>query len=172
MLSTSGGGQAWGFRWTGTANAGVLPEYFKEQNGAWTAVSAAAVPGETWLVDQTFPGAARGAASDLDLSGNSPWASSHWSAGPFTVTLADGSIVDYVWYKFIDQPAIVRLGLSASTRAQLQTLVESMHAQFGVNGLTIASPTSGKLVTVDPAQLVAPPTGMEKGYVPIVIRQR
>jgi hypothetical protein len=35
----------------------------------------------------------------------------------------------------------------------------------------MAPPTRGKLVSLDPALLVTPPTGMEVGYVPIVTGQ-
>jgi hypothetical protein len=173
VFVTPGGGQAWGIGWTAAATeAGVLPEYYKEQGNAWTAVPASQVPSETWLANQSFPRAARGAVGELDQSGNSPWASARWSAGPFIAVLADGSSVDYAWYKFVDQPAIARLGLSPAVKLQLQTFVESLHEHSGVSGLTIAPPTSGKLATLDAAQIVTPPAGMEKGYVPVVIRQR
>ena len=33
------------------------------------------------------------------------------------VTLNDGSVVRYTWYRFVDQPAIAALGLSESQRA-------------------------------------------------------
>jgi hypothetical protein len=79
--------------------------------------------------------------------------------------------VDYVWYKFIDQPAIQRLGLSDVERNKLQMFVESLHANSGVEGPTFAAPTSGTLAMIDPTQLVMPPTGFEVGYVPIVISQ-
>ncbi len=64
-----------------------------------------------------------------------------------------------------------RLGLSAPVLQQLQTFVESLHQQSGLNGVSIPAPTFGTLATLDPAQLVTPPTGLEKGYVPIVVRQ-
>jgi hypothetical protein len=35
----------------------------------------------------------------------------------------------------------------------------------------MAPPTSGALVTLDPALIVTPPKGLEVGYVPIVTRQ-
>jgi hypothetical protein len=36
----------------------------------------------------------------------------------------------------------------------------------------MSPPSSGTLVTLDPALLVTPPEGMEVGYVPIVTAQR
>ena len=122
------------------------------------------------VADQSFRRTTKGSVAALNTSG-ATWSSAKWAAGPFTVAVSDGSSVDYVWYKFVDQPAIRRLGLSASVLAQLQTWVESLHAASGVNGLTIAAPSAGTLTTLDPALLVAPPAGFEKGYVPIVIKQ-
>ena len=81
-------------------------------------------------------------------------------------------MLDYVWYRFIDQPAITRLGLSAPELAKLQTSVESLHQNSGTFGIGAAAPTSGTLVTSESAQLVTPPAGLERGYVPIAIRQR
>ena len=96
--------------------------------------------------------------------------SARWAAGPFTTTLNNGSVVDYVWYRFIDQPAIMNLGLSAADRTKLQTWAESVHAQ-GVS-LTIAPPSSGQLASFDPGILVTPPAGLTRGYVPLAIGQR
>lgn len=167
---TSGGGDAFTLKWAANMTAGTLPEYFKLVNGTWKAVPASDVPRTTWLADQSFRKTVRGSVAALSTSGVS-WTSAKWAAGPFTVSLSDGSSVDYVWYKFVDQPAIRRLGLSAAVLAQVQTWVESLHAASGVNGLTIAAPSAGTLTTLDPALIVTPPAGFEKGYVPIVIKQ-
>ena len=88
------------------------------------------------------------------------------------VEILDGSTVQYVWYRFVDQPAIARLGLSSEVKAKLQAFAESLHAHSGLNGVTMAAPASAGLATLDSAQLVTPPTGLEKGYVPVVISQR
>lgn len=69
-------------------------------------------------------------------------------------------MVEYVWYRFIDQPAIARLGLNPDDLQRLQAFVEAWHA------------ASGTLVSLDAAQFVTPPAGLEIGYVPIVIGQR
>lgn len=167
-----GGSLQYGYAWT-SGDAGVFPEYFKETATGWRAVPESSVPRETWLKDQTFSQQGKGTFPSLNTtSATSPWSSAGWAAGPFSATLSDGSIVDYVWYRFVDQPAIKRLGLSDAVRAQLQTFVESLHERFGANGLTIAAPASGSLATLDPGQLVTPPPGMSKGYVPIAIGQR
>jgi hypothetical protein len=171
-VTSVSGGSGWGFHWsTGASRLGALPEYYVETGSGWKAVAASAVPAETGLTAQTFPRAVARSAPALDRSSTSPWAAAKASAGPFTVKLIDGSTVQYVWYRFVDQPAIARLGLSAAVRTKLQAFAESLHTRSGVNGITLAAPSS-PLATLDPAQLVTPPAGLEKGYVPVVISQR
>ncbi len=165
-------GPAFGMAWAGAMEPGVFAEYFRETGSTWTPVAASEVPRETWLVDQTFRPAPRGVYPDLNTSAGSPWASTFWRAGPFTAALNDGSFVDYVWYKFVEQPAIRRLGLSAGELQDLQALVEDLHASYGTSGPTIPPPTGGALAMIDPALIVSPPSGLEVGYVPIIIRQR
>lgn len=133
---------------------------------------ALGVPRTTWLVDQVFPALSRSSFPGVNQSPGSPWEPARWAAGPFTATLADGSAVDYVWYRFVDQPAIARLGLGASQLDKLQQFAASLHEHWGVAGPSLAMPSSGTLATLDPAQIVTPPAGLENGYVPIVIRQR
>ena len=41
----------------------------------------------------------------------------------------------------------------------------------GVNGVSFAPPSSGTLATIQTTVFVTPPTGLEAGYIPIVIRQ-
>ncbi|MGH7582243.1 MAG: Ig-like domain-containing protein [Gemmatimonadales bacterium] len=168
---TTGGGVGLGMRWTGAMTPGVFPEYYVESGGTWSPVAASSVPRTTWLQDQTFTPLARSSYPAVDQSAGSPWTSTHWSAGPFSVALRDGSVLDYVWYRFVDQPAIARLGLSDPELQQLQAFVVSLHQHSGVSGLAIPPLSSGQLVTMDPALFVTPPAGMENGYVPVVIDQ-
>lgn len=173
-VPTAGGAAALGMEWeaAGTLEAGVFPEYYRETSpGVWTAVPASEVPRETWLADQTFAAKPRGSFPDLDVSASGPFSSADWSAGPFTAALSDGSTVEYVWYRFVDQPAIARLGLADSVRTQLQAFVTSFHEHSGTQGVTMAAPSAGTLAAVDAALIVSPPAGLELGYVPIVIRQ-
>jgi len=171
VVTTGGGGQALGMRWAGAMEHGVFPEYYEQTGATWTPVAASQVPRTTWLQDQQFTAPQRGSYPAVDQSGGSPWTSTRWSAGPFTATLGDGSVVEYVWYRFIDQPAIARLGLPDSVAQQVQTFVESLHQHSGLAGLAIPAPSSGRLATLDPGLFVVPPTGLEYGYVPIVIGQ-
>jgi len=99
-------------------------------------------------------------------------------AGPFKVRLADGSVVTYYWYRFIDQPAFWQYtrpgdpnGWSAEKKAKLQALVEKIHATWPIDRDYMAPPAFGRLVKLDPALIVTPPPGLEVGYVPIVVRQ-
>lgn len=165
------GGYTFGLQWGGEMPIGVVPEYYKQVSGTWTAILPTDVPRQSWLSDQSFPRAVMKPFPPLDTGPSSPWTSAGWAAGPFSTTLSDGSIADYVWYKFVDQPAIKRLGLSDAVRQRLQTWVESLHAQ-GTNAFTVPAPSMGTLATIDPALIVMPPAGLMRGYVPIVIRQR
>jgi hypothetical protein len=171
VVPSGGGSGALGMTWSGLEE-GVLPEYYRHAGSAWVPVSADAVPAETGLEHLTFPPAPRGSFPPLDLTTGTPWDPSHWAAGPFSVALSDGSSVQYVWYRFVDQPAIARLGLADSVRQRLQDFVAAWQAASGTQGMTIAAPSSGTLASLDPALLVSPPAGLEQGYVPIVISQQ
>ena len=89
----------------------------------------------------------------------------------FEPEIAQASLAEPIQAVFIDQPAITRLGLDASELTQLQSWAESLHANAGVNGVSFGPPSSGTLATIQATALVTPPTGLEAGYVPIVIRQ-
>ena len=147
----------------------TLPEYFRELRGDWIAIPSTQVPSETGLTTATFTPKARNSAATLN---STTWNSSVWASPMMTATLNDGSTVDYVWYRFVDQPAIARLGLASDVLQTLQAFVTSLHQQSGVNGVTIAGPTAGRLATLDPGLIVTPPAGLTFGYVPVVIRQR
>jgi hypothetical protein len=166
--TNSGGGYWYGLEWGAGATAGTIPEYYKKVGATWVAIPESQVPRRTWLSDQVFPQLPRGTITPLSTTSGSPWASSTWAAGPFSATLSDGSVVDYVWYKFVDQPAIARLNLSESDKARIQAWVESLHGQ---SSLGIPGPTTGTLATIDAGHLVTPPAGLGVGYVPIVIAQ-
>ena len=91
--------------------------------------------------------------------------------GPFMVTLADGSLVTYSWYRFIDQPSFQQYDWSEAKKEKLQSFVEQIHANWPIDRDYMAPPSSGELVTLNTALLVTPPKGLEVGYVPIVTRQ-
>ena len=170
-VTNSAGAPAFGLTWTAPLEPGVLPEYYREVGNTWEPIPASQVPGATGLASETFAPAVASPPPALSTAAGTPWASSGWSAGPFTARLGDGSRVDYVWYRFIDQPAITRLSLDAPTRQRLQAFAESLHQATGLTGVTFAAPSAGTLAALEAAQLVTPPPGLEKGYVPIAISQ-
>jgi hypothetical protein len=85
--------------------------------------------------------------------------------------LGDGSVVTYYWYRFADQPALLNADLTAEEREAMQRRVEKIHRSWKLDRDYLPPPTVGKLAEIDPALVVAPPPGLEAGYVPIVTRQ-
>jgi len=85
--------------------------------------------------------------------------------------LGDGSVVTYYWYRFADQPALLNADLTPEEREAVQTRVEKLHRSWKLDRDYLPPPTVGKLAEIDPALVVAPPPGLEAGYVPIVTRQ-
>lgn len=172
-VTTGGGTPAVGLQWTGDLEIGVFPEYYKETGATWTAVPVSEVPRTTWLIDQTFPLQPRGSYPRVSTSASAPFDQAMWApgGGPFTTALADGSIVEYAWYRFVDQPAIARLNLPTEVLDKLQAFVESFHANAGTAGPSIGPPSAGTLATLDPALFVTPPAGLSLGYVPVILRQ-
>ncbi len=148
---------------------GLFPQYYKHVGEERIAVAAADVPAETQLPAQEFKLAGRGEPYTSPSTG--AWSRPGPKLGPFTVKLADGSLVTYSWYRFVDQPPFQQYDWSEEKKAKLQALVEKLHANWPIDRDYMAPPSHGSLVTLDPALLVTPPKGLEAGYVPIVTRQ-
>jgi len=148
---------------------GFFPQYFKDVGDKLVAITAADVPAETGLLTQEFKLAERGEPFTSPDAG--AWNCPGPELGPFTTTLADGSLVSYSWYRFINQPSFQQYDWSKSKKEKLQSFVEQIHANWPIDRDYMAPPSSGELVTLDPALLVTPPKGLEVGYVPIVTRQ-
>jgi hypothetical protein len=165
------GAHAWGLQWNdGTTNGmGHFPQYFKRVGDKRLAVPAADVPPETGLLDKEFKLAGRGTPYTSPDGG--AWTHPGPARGPFTVTLADGSLVTYSWYRFVDQPSFQQYQWSEEKKAKLQSFIEKIHASWPIDRDYMAPPGQGTLAKLDPALLVAPPAGLDVGYVPIVIRQ-
>jgi hypothetical protein len=155
---------------SGVVRPGEFPEYFKREGEGWVPVPAHAVPPETGLATQRFPTAKAG--NDYVTPTSRAWTTPGPASKPSTARLRDGSEVTYVWYRFIDQPVFQQYRWEAGRKERLQKLVEGMHAHWTIDREYMAPPTSGSLVRLDPALIVAPPKGMERGYVPIVVGQR
>jgi hypothetical protein len=103
--------------------------------------------------------------------GASCWKKPGPKAGPFTVKLADGSVVTYSWYRFVDQPSLQDADLSAEEKTRLQAVVEKIHRHWTMEKEYLPPPGMGTLATLDAALMVTPPKGLEVGYVPIATRQ-
>jgi len=164
-------GNVWGLEWfDGTRNAmGHFPEYFRHEGDERVAVRSEAVPAETRLHAQEFEKAAPGVPYTSPAGG--AWSRPGPVKGPFRVRLADGSLVTYYWYRFVDQPSFQQYAWSSEKKAMLQAFVERIHAAWPIDRDYMAPPRFGRLATLDPALLVTPPKGLEVGYVPIVTRQ-
>jgi hypothetical protein len=164
-------GNVWGLEWTDcpVSPRGDFPQYFKHVGDERVAVAAADVPAETRLREQEFRLARPGKPYTSPAAG--AWTRPGAKAGPFTVRLVDGSEVTYSWYRFVDQPSFQQYAWDEAKKAKLQAFVEKIHATWPTDRDYMASPSCGALVSLDPALLVTPPKGLERGYVPIVIRQ-
>jgi hypothetical protein len=164
-------GNVWGLEWFDShiSPKGSFPQYFQQVGQQRVAVAAADVPAETQLREQEFPLAGRGAAYTSPTTG--AWSRPGPKSGPFTCKLADGSLVTYSWYRFVDQPSFQQYDWSAGKKESLQAFVEKLHTHWPMDRDYMAPPSHGTLATFDPALLVTPPPGMEVGYVPIVTRQ-
>ncbi len=161
----------WGLEWfDGTVNAfGKFPTYFRHEGDQLIAITKEEVPTETNLLEKEFKLAEPGAPFTSPEKG--AWTNPGAAAGPFKVTLIDGSMVTYSWYRFVDQPSFQQYNWSKDKKEKLQAFIEKIHSAWPIDRDYMAPITKGELVSLDPALLVIPPKGMEVGYVPIVIRQ-
>ena len=164
-------GNVWGLQWftEDRSGVGIFPQFFREEGEQRVAVAETDVPAETNLLVQKFRLAKKGPPYTSPTVG--AWANPGPKCGPFTVELADGSVVTYSWYRFVDQPSFQQYRWSEEKKAKLQAFVEKLHASWSIDRDYMPPPTHGRLVTLDPALLVTPPKGLEIGYVPIVTGQ-
>ena len=155
----------------------TLPQYFRLQSEPkrqqWTAVKPAEVPAATGLAEVRFerPKEKDPVAYDTPEGAQTSWKTPGPKAGPFQALLGNGSVVTYYWYRFADQPALLNADLTPAEREAMQTKVEKLHRAWTKDRDYLAPPAVGKLVELEPAQLVTPPKGLEVGYVPIATRQ-
>jgi len=163
--------KTFGLQWNTTSKfeKGSFPQYFKEVEGEVIPVPAQEVPKETGLLEKEFPVAEKRPAYTSPTAGN--WQQPGPASGPFEVTLNDGSVVTYYWYKFIDQPVFQQFNWTEEKKNKLQNFVEKIHKTWPIDRNYIAPPETGELVKMDEALIITPPIGMEVGYVPIVTKQ-
>jgi len=156
----------------------TLPEYFhlvkdNTEKAKWVPVQPQDVPAETGLTGVRF-GRPDEEPSEPYVTPDDPescWKKPGPVAGPFQAHPGDGSVVTYYWYRFADQPALLNADLTDKERESLQKRVERLHRNWKKDRDYLAPPVIGKLADVDPALIVAPPLGLEAGYVPIATRQ-
>jgi hypothetical protein len=161
-----------------------LPEYFRLQskNGKperWTAVTPTEVPAGLGLQSLRFEAAREQNpgpyVTPTDPAG--PFRTPGPVAGPFQAVLGDGSVVTYAWYRFADQPAMLKADLSPAEREEAQRRVELLHRAWTKDKTYLPPPTTGTptshtpRASLDPALILTPPPGLEVGHVPIVLRQ-
>jgi len=157
--------------WTGTWRRGCFPEYCRQAGRELQAIAAAAVPAATGLKEARFrPSVAKQSYTSPE-DGDNCWKKPGPKAGPFTVKLADGSVVTYSWYRFVDQPSLQDADMSAEEKTRLQAVVEKIHRHWTMEKEYLPPPGMGTLATLDAALMVTPPKGLEVGYVPIATRQ-
>jgi hypothetical protein len=164
-------GNVWGLQWftNQLAPKGEFPQYYKYAGDQRIAVAKGDVPVETKLLNQEFKLAPDGVPYTSPTTG--AWANPAHKTGRFTSKLLDGSIVTYRWYRFVEQPSFQQYHWSDQKKARLQAFVEKLHAKWPASRDYMRPPSHGKLVALDPGLIVAPPEGMETGFVPIVIHQ-
>ncbi|MHC4992089.1 MAG: hypothetical protein ACYTGC_14050 [Planctomycetota bacterium] len=168
-------GNVFGLQWTDpsvvTGGVARFPTYFREVGERRVSISAADVPGATGLLAQEFPRPARTPRpySAEPLQGS--WKTPGPRAGPFEVTLLDGSTVRYSWYRFIDQPVFQQFEWTPSQRRALQQMFVKIHRHWKIDDTYLPGPSAGVLASFDTSLLVKPPKGFEFGYVPIVTWQ-
>lgn len=151
------------------SSKGEFPQYFMQVgNNERVPVPESAVP--QVLRSQSFKLAEKGTPYTSPSKG--AWTNPGPKSGPIEVTLADGSVVTYCWYRFVDQPSLQQFKWSAEQKEKLQALVEKIQAEWTMDRDYMQPPSKGELVSLDPALIVTPPKGFEIGYVPIVIGQK
>ncbi|MCW5766200.1 MAG: hypothetical protein KIT68_09525, partial [Phycisphaeraceae bacterium] len=156
-----------------------LPEYYvleqaEGKPARWSPVAADEVPRSAGLDAEPTSaraGGGREGAYETPTGAGSPFTTPGPAAGPFEVTLGDGSVLTYAWYRFADQPAMLNADLSPQEREAAQRRVEMIHRAWTKERTYLAPPTTGTLASIDPALIVTPPKGLEVGYVPIALRQ-
>jgi hypothetical protein len=163
-----------GFQWAGNFVSGMrsFPEYYKDSAQYRVAIDPSKIPASAAsLITASFP-TPNPSPAPYEAPITGAWATPGPAAGPFYAFLKDDSKVTYYWYRFIDQPVFQQFNWTTAKKDSLQHLVESIHTNWTTTQNYMPPPTGkGELVTFDPALLVTPPAGYEKGYVPIVTKQ-
>ena len=158
-------GAAFGLTLPNPSQLNLPSQYYKSDNGVRSPVSEDSVPPK--LAATTF---ATAVTPSFTYESPAWWSTSPAASKTFSAQLNDGSSVDYKWYKFVDQPALQRFELTDTEKTNLQNAAEKIQKEWSGNTL-LNNPSSGTLAKLDNGLSVTPPSGLEIGYVPIVVRQ-
>ena len=153
--------------WSDGLKKGSFPEYFKHDGNQIRIANSDEVP-ETLRSAEFRTG---GAGRNYTSPEAGAWRQPGPKSGPFDAKLSDGSVVQYYWYRFVDQPSLQGEGLSEADKTRIQKLVENLHRSWTIDREYMPANTLGSLATLDQALVVKPPKGLEVGYVPIAVRQ-
>jgi hypothetical protein len=159
-------GNAYGFSAPGKTGMIKLPQYFLESTAGKNEIQELDAPKA--LTKSLFSKSDQ--KSTFVYQYPSWWDASPKASGDYVTQLNDGSVVEYRWYKFVDQPALQRFELNETEKSALQSAVIKMQKDWAKSPM-MANPSKGNLVSFDVGMLASPPKGLEYGYVPIVVKQ-
>jgi hypothetical protein len=149
----------------------TIPQYYTRSGNTWNPSPASQAPNSLKARVFGTPDEGLSEPYTTPTDAGSPFKSPGPVAGPFQAHLGDHSVVTYYWYRFADQPAMMRAGLTSAEREKIQLKVRKLHRRWKKDGTYLAAPTLGSLASIDPALVLTPPAGLEIGYVPIATRQ-
>lgn len=149
----------------------TIPQYYRRNANSWTVANSNDAPSALRAKVFGTPNEGTPEAYSTPTESGSPFKTPGPVAGPFQAHLGDHSLVTYYWYRFADQPAMMRADMTSAEREALQLKVRKLHRRWKKDGTYLAPPTVGTLASIDAALIVTPPAGLEIGYVPIVTRQ-
>jgi hypothetical protein len=149
----------------------TIPQYYSRSENVWNVANPNAAPSSLKARVFDTPNEGPPVAYTTPKDTGSSFKKPGPVAGPFKAHLGDHSVVTYYWYRFADQPAMMRAGLTSAEREAVQLKVRKLHRRWKKDGTYLAAPTVGTLASLDPALIVTPPAGLEIGYVPIATRQ-
>jgi hypothetical protein len=120
-----------------------LPEYHQgptngNSSSSWEPIDPATIPDPAQSalagVDLSNPSA----RSSVVVKDSDPvWTTPGPVAGPFYALLGDGSFVTYYWYRFADQPALLKADMTPAEREQIQLIAEKFTGSGSMIAITL-----------------------------------
>lgn len=148
-----------------------IPQYYQGGKSIPPSQASAALRKQSFRMQKD-------SAQAYDALSKAPAGGCRDSPGPsdkklYCARTIDATWVGYRWYRFVDQPGLQQAGLSQGEKDFMQQRVETLHKMLPtpvshwINGRKFDEPSA----KVDPAAIATPPSGMEHGYVPIILYQ-